>query len=59
MKNIEKYFCLFIGFLLVCLFISVLLFKKKEERENFDCDAYCKASAILPIGMFAPSCNCQ
>lgn len=60
----ENYFLIFIGILAVCLVTSVLLFKKKDKeikhtKENFDCDAYCSASAFLPISFLAPGCNCQ
>ena len=64
--DMENYFLIFIGILAVCLVTSVLLFKKNDKKkdklhtkENFDCDAYCSASAILPIGFLAPGCNCQ
>lgn len=62
--DMKNYFLVIIGFLLVCLALSILLFKKnckkvKHTKENFDCKAYCDASAFLPIGFLAPKCNCQ
>lgn len=62
--DMRNCFLVIIGFLAVCLVISILVFKKnrkevKHTKENFDCDAYCNASAFLPIGFMAPGCNCQ
>ena len=36
MKDIENYFLIFIGILVVCLVTSVLLFKKKDVNEKYE-----------------------